>query len=376
MSKCSQLLTALFSSLLLVATVSSDRSAAKNVNPVDFVNPIIGTAGAGHTYPGATVPFGMVQLSPDTGTDGWQWCSGYNYQDRSIIGFSHTHLSGTGCSDLGDFLFAPTVGAIKLSAGSAEKPLAGYRSLFSHADEEASPGYYCVKLQNCSVKAELTASEHVGLHRYTFPEESKANIIIDLGHGIGNVPLSCELNVIGDRILTGFRRTSGWAKDRSLFFAAEFSKPFSSFGTAEDEARPMNGNRRAQGKYVKGWVTFQTQTQEPIVVKVALSTTGIDGAMRNLKTEVPGFDFDSACASPARAGAESSGEFRSSKMAKRRKSWRPFTLLSIIACSRRLSSRMSMEHIEAATTSCIMLRLIVSTQHSLSGILLEPSTRC
>jgi predicted alpha-1,2-mannosidase len=238
------------------------------------------------------VPFGMVQLSPDTGTDGWQWCSGYNYDDKSIIGFSHTHLSGTGCSDLGDFLFMPTTGAVNLSPGTAEKPLSGYRQNFSHSDEITKAGYYSVVLQPAGIKAELTATERVGVHRYSFIPGTRANIIIDLAHGIGNVPLNAELTISGDHTVQCFRRTRGWASDRSIFCVAEFSKPFESFGTSEQEGKPTEGNRHALGQHVKGWVTFKNDSNEPIVVRVGLSTTGYEGALRNLRAEVKSFNFD------------------------------------------------------------------------------------
>ena len=287
-------LSSSFRSLSLAVVLATAATVSKAaVDPVDCVNPFIGTAAHGHTYPGATMPFGMVQLSPDTFTHGWDWCSGYHWSDSSLLGFSHAHLSGTGCPDLGDVLVVPTVGKINLVPGTREEPEKGYRSRFSHTDEKASPGYYSVILKTPGVFAELTATKRVGFHRYTFPKSEEANIIFDLVHGIGDKPIAIELNIVGDRIVTGMRRSAGWAKDQYVFFAAEFSKPFTTFGTATNETQPQVGSRRAEGKKVKGWVTFTTAEREPVLLKVALSTTSIEGAMRNLKAEAPDWNFDS-----------------------------------------------------------------------------------
>ena len=173
--------------ILLVAVLvvgcnsSKDKKAFKD-DILNYVNPFIGTAGHGHTFPGATSPFGMVQLSPDTGLEGWDWCSGYHYSDNSIIGFSHTHLSGTGRSDLMDVMLMPFVGDVKLQAGTKENPDWGYRSRFSHDEEWASPGYYKVNLKDYDIMAELTVSPRCGIHRYTFPENINSHIILDFIH--------------------------------------------------------------------------------------------------------------------------------------------------------------------------------------------------
>jgi predicted alpha-1,2-mannosidase len=299
-------------------TLSNTANGAKPtgvMQPVDFVNPLIGTSGVGHTYPGATVPFGMVQLSPDTGTTGWKWCSGYHFDDASIIGFSHTHLSGTGCSDLGDFLVVPLSGPlttaketkqVKRDSQQPDKssetepgadPNAKKNALqvprlkFAHSNETASPGYYSVKLES-GIKAELTATEHAGMHRYTFPTGKEATLIVDLGHGIGNFVLDSELNIVGDHIVTGFRRSRGWANDRPMFFAAEFSTPFSTWGTADEEKQAPQ-NRHAQGRSIKGWLTFPAQEGKPISLRVGVSTTSIQGALLNLHSEIHDFNFDS-----------------------------------------------------------------------------------
>lgn len=290
LSLLAALVVCLSNTLGTTAATTSPHPTSKDT--LESVNPFIGTAAHGHTYPGATVPFGMVQLSPDTNTTGWDWCSGYHWSDSSILGFSHTHLSGTGCGDLGDILFAPTVGKVNLVPGTREEPEKGYRSRFSHQDEKASPGYYSVLLKTYGIKAELTASRRTGVHRYTFPTSDEANVIIDLVHGIADEPIDLELNIEGERRVTGMRRSKGWAKDQYVFFAAEFSKPFKSFGTATDETKPEPGSRHAKGTKVKGWVTFQTNQAEPVIAKVGLSTVSTEAAERNLRSEVTGWDFD------------------------------------------------------------------------------------
>jgi predicted alpha-1,2-mannosidase len=256
----------------------------------NYVNPFIGTGGHGHTYPGASAPFGMVQLSPDTRIEGWDACGGYHYSDSIILGFTHTHLSGTGVGDYGDILLMPTVGKVNLSPGDANHP--GYRSRFSHKDEKASPGYYSVKLEDYNVKVELTTTKRVGVHRYTFPKTENANIIIDLQHGIGpDHVIESWIKVISDHEIIGFRRSAGWAKDQRLYFAAEFSKPFATFETAVNDSL-VNNQKNAEGKNVKAFVRFSTKDGDAVIVKVALSSVSAEGAMKNMKAEVPGWDFD------------------------------------------------------------------------------------
>ena len=163
-------------------------------SPVDEVRPLLGTGGTGHAYPGAVYPFGLVQLGPDTGERGWDHCSGYKYDDKSIMGFTHTHLHGTGCADLGDILFQPTTGEIRLDVGDPKTPNpAGYRSSFSHDEESASPGYYRVLLKDYGINVELTATAHAGFHKYTFPASDQAHIIVDLVHGVGGKPVEAAL---------------------------------------------------------------------------------------------------------------------------------------------------------------------------------------
>ena len=212
--------------------------------PSSYVNPMIGTDGMGHTFPGACVPFGGVQLSPDTDNvphniDGvyqkrtYEYCAGYRWQDKTIVGFSHTHFSGTGHSDLGDILVMPGTGSVKLVPGTAEDPDSGYRSRFSHDTEKSVPGYYEVLLEDSGVKAQLTATPRVGVHKYTYPAGKDAHVILDLGHGIYNYDgkvLWSVMRVENDTLVTGYRITNGWARTNYTYFAMSFSKPVREYG--------------------------------------------------------------------------------------------------------------------------------------------------
>lgn len=213
--------------------------ATTAVAQIEKVNPVIGTDGMGHTFPGACVPFGMIQLSPDTDTiphnvdgvyqpDVYAYCAGYQYHDSTIVGFSHTHMSGTGHSDLGDILLMPTTGALKLNPGTKDCPDAGYRSRFSHETEKATPGYYEVKLDDYDVKVQLTTTPRVGIHKYTYPKGTDGRVILDLNHGIYNYDgktLWANIRVENDTLLTGYRITNGWARTNYIYFAISFSQP-------------------------------------------------------------------------------------------------------------------------------------------------------
>lgn len=259
-------------------------------NLTKYVDPFIGTGGHGHTFPGATLPFGMVQLSPDTGTLDWDWCSGFHESDSSVIGFSHTHLSGTGCADYGDILIVATVGEIRFQAGSKENPDEGYRSRFKKQNEKASPGYYSVIMDDYNIFAELTATLRAGFHRYTFPENGQANILIDLEHGISDRTTEAFIKIEGNSV-QGFRRSYGWAADQIVYFYAEFSKEFSSFGIYR-KGEAVSGLREAEGTDLKSYLTFSTRKNEQILVKVGISAVSPEGAKKNLLTEIPGWDFN------------------------------------------------------------------------------------
>jgi predicted alpha-1,2-mannosidase len=285
-------------------------------NLIRFVNPLIGTQRMGHTYPGATVPFGMVQLSPDTDTINYEkagkyngevyaYCSGYQYDDPTIVGFSHTHFSGTGHSDLGDFLVMPTVGVLQLNPGTAEHPESGYRSAYSHQNEVAQPGYYQVKLDDDGILAELTATTRVGFHQYTFPQTDSAHIILDLVHGIYNYDdknVWTFVRVENDTLVTGYRQTNGWARTRVEYFAMVFSKPFYQYGHVKYDKPVYRGFYRKfdesknfpemAGKKIRAYFDFNMEEGEKLKIKFALSSVSTDGALKNLQMEIPYWDFE------------------------------------------------------------------------------------
>lgn len=267
-------------------------------SPVDYIDPFIGTGFHGHTYPGATVPFGAVQLSPDTRAGNWDACSGYHYNDTTLKGFSHTHLSGTGCIDLGDILFRPTIRKLNLSAESVYQP-----AVFSHKEEEASAGYYSVFLKEEGIKAELTAMSHVGMHRYTFPVGKEASVIIDLVHLLDNEYIyEAALEKTADNEIAGMRRTRGWTDNQYVYFVAQFSKPFKTVNFVQDK-KPVSADARLSGTDLLALITFAGDGNEPLVVKVGLSVVSEENARKNLEAEVKDFDFEAVRAA-ARAAWE------------------------------------------------------------------------
>ena len=275
----------------------------------DAVDPMIGTGGEGHTYPGAVAPFGMVQLSPDTDTshtirDSYKWAAGYRYTDPTIEGFSHTHFSGAGHSDLGDFLVMPAAGAsVPLEAGNPAKPGSGYRSRFAHTSEVAHPGYYAVTLSDPGVRAEMTAGTRVGVHRYTFPKGAAAHLIVDLRTSLYNYPgkiLWSSIRLLPDGTITGARQTRGWAPDRKLFFAMRASAPLTGHAFVNTETNiaynGFQGPGRASdavaerlGRSLVARLDFGPLAR-PLEVKVALSSVDEAGAVANLESEPDGFD--------------------------------------------------------------------------------------
>lgn len=257
-------------------------------SPVDFVNPFIGTSEHGHVYPGATVPFGMVQLSPDTRVTTWDGCSGYHYSDTNLYGFSHNHLTGTGCPDLGNILLLPTVGELKMEPG--DEPGKGYRTPFSHDQESAHPGYYRVYLPDYKVNVELTATTRVGFHRYTFPESTNSHIILDLLHGVDNQPTETMVTIQDDHTVSGFRRSAGWGGSKVYYFVAEFSRSFDTAVITQDK-KDITA-KTAKGKDLKVHFDFKTKGGEKVLARVALSTVSEDGARANMRAEAPNWDFD------------------------------------------------------------------------------------
>ena len=302
-----------FAALTLAAAATMTAAAQR---PVDYVNPIIGTDGMGHTFPGACAPFGIVQLSPDNDTiphnvDGkyqpmvYEYCAGYQHRDATIVGFSHTHFSGTGHSDLGDILVMPGTGTLRLNPGTAADPDGGYRSRFSHDTEQSVPGYYAVTLADYGVRAEMTATQRVGVHRYTFPKEADGHVIIDLQHGIYNYDgktLWAEMRVVNDRLITGYRITSGWARTNHTYFAIELSQPVTEYGFTDREKIKYKGGwskfdqyhnfPEMAGRKLVAWLKFDTASQPELVMKVALSAVSMEGALKNLRAEASGRSFD------------------------------------------------------------------------------------
>jgi predicted alpha-1,2-mannosidase len=302
--------------LVIFSCLSSYVLSQDMPSPVDLVNPFIGTQEMGHTFPGACVPFGFVQLSPDTDTipyekngrynpDVYRYCAGYQYNDKTIVGFSHTHFNGTGHSDLGDFLIMPTVGKLQLNPGTADHPETGYRSGFRHETEVATPGYYKVHLDEPGVDAELTVTPRAGFHQYTFPETDSAHIILDMAAGIYNYDgkvLWSYVRVVNDTLVTGYRITRGWARTRYIYFAMSFSRPILAYGCRNDEKLIYRGFWRKfdqennfpemAGKKVCAHFDFSTREGEKIKVKVGLSGVSMEGAVKNLQAEIPGWDFE------------------------------------------------------------------------------------
>ena len=299
-------------SLLLISYISHAQQSL-----VQYVKPIIGTEKMGHTYPGATVPFGAVQLSPETDTisyevngkyngEVYKYCAGYKYEDKTIVGFSHTHLSGTGHSDLGDFLIMPTQGKLQLNPGTASNPKSGYRSAYSHTNEVAEAGYYKVKLDDENIVAEMTATTRVGMHQYTFPKSDESHIILDLMAGIYNYDeknVWTYVRVVNDTLITGYRQTNGWARTRTVYFAMSFSKPFTEYGQKNyDNKQAYRGFwgkfdqsknfPEIAGKKIRMYFNFKTEEAEKIKIKFALSSVSQENALQNMRSEIEGWDFE------------------------------------------------------------------------------------
>ncbi|MFZ4262232.1 GH92 family glycosyl hydrolase [Sphingobacterium sp. HJSM2_6] len=300
-----------------------------------YVKPLIGTAKMGHTFPGATVPFGAVQLSPDTDTipyavngkyngEVYRYCAGYQYDDPTIVGFSHTHFSGTGHSDLGDILVMPTQGKVQLNPGTADNPASGYRSAFSHDNEVAETNYYKVKLDKHNILAELTTTTRVGMHRYTFPSSDQSHIILDLTAGIYNYDgknVWTFVRVLNDSTITGFRQTNGWSRTRTVYFAIKTSKKFKNYGAKYmDAASPYKGFWRKfdqQNNHpdlaahnIKMHLDFDTQEGEEVMMKVALSPVSMRNALENMEVETPHWNFDQVVAAGKEAWEKELGRYQ------------------------------------------------------------------
>ena len=302
-------------SLILSSLTTLGSESQTTPSVISYVNPIIGTNGMGHTFPGACAPFGIVQLSPETDTiphnvEGkyqgkvYEYCAGYQHRDNTIVGFSHTHLSGTGHSDLGDILIMPTTGKIQTNPGTADAPENGYRSRFSHDSERCTPGYYEVKLDDYNILAQLTATQRVGVHRYTFPS-ADGQFILDLGHGIYNYEgktLWTYLRVENDTLLTGYRITNGWARQNYTYFAIALSAPIQNYGYTDEQRMKYSGFWRKNdihhnfpdmaGREMSAYFQFKLPQSRQLTVKVALSAVSQSGALANLRAEAAGLSFE------------------------------------------------------------------------------------
>lgn len=253
------------------------------------VDPLIGSGGHGHVFVGASVPFGAVQVGPTNIVKGWDWCSGYHYSDSVVIGFSQLHLSGTGIGDLGDVLIMPYTGNVRTNRGTQENPTSGYGSHYSHSREKARPGYYYVHLDDYNTDVELTATERVALHRYTFPKDQQANIIVDLKEGIGwDAPVETHIAKKDDYTLVGYRYSKGWAVDQRLWFTIKSNVPLKDVNLFDGDSK-VNG-QEVKAVAAKAVISFK-QSPEQVMLKVGISPVSSENAAANISTEMPGWDF-------------------------------------------------------------------------------------
>ncbi len=282
-------------SIVLFSIYGCKKEESIPLNQLTYVDAIIGTAADGHTFPGATTPFGMVQLSPSNDNKGRNWCSGYHYTDTVIKGFAHNHISGAGLGAFGDFLIMPTSGKLNIIPGKGETPDESYRSRFSHDTEKTSPGYYSVVLDDYNIKAELTASPRVGFHRYTFNNAGQNHIIIDPTHNIREDVLNTRIAFLSDTEIQGSKTSHGAAGPRTVYFYATFSKPFEQKGVAiNDEV--VADIKSADNKNTRAFITYNLKKGEQVDVKLALSYVSFEGAKKNFDSEAKNKDFDKALA--------------------------------------------------------------------------------
>jgi len=293
--------------LVLAGTAGCAATAGGKLSPAALTSmplPTVGTAGLGHTFPGACVPFGMVQLSPDTRTNGWEACAGYQANDKQILGFSHNHLSGTGCADLANILLMPAAGPVTVAPAKPKE--SGFPAAFSKDLETVTPGYYRVTLPAQKITVELTATTRAGFHRYTFPAATPVHVLLDLGHGLQTDVREVALSVESDRVLSGYRKYHGWGGAMNFYFVAEFSRPFTSVSAAVDQ-NPAAAGKEFKGKRLRAQADFATAS-EPLLVKVGFSAVSVEGARKNVAAEIPNFDFDKTLANAQRAWQQALGK--------------------------------------------------------------------
>lgn len=300
----------------LCACAPSKTTQQEDLQPLtQYVRPMVGTSGFGNVYPGAQTPFGGIQMSPDTDFDYYDAASGYKYNHMTLLGFSLTHLSGTGIPDLGDFLFMPGTGKIHFTPGTHENPDAGYRSRYSHDREWASPNYYAVDLLDYGVKAEMTSGTRAGMFCFTYPKSDSAFILIDMNHTLWQSCPWSNVRFENDSTITGYKLVKGWGPERHVYFTAVFSKPFAEFGIMQDTIPVVYNTKRfrssleAWGKDLRVWMRFPSAAGETVTVKTAVSAVSTDGAAGNMK-ELAGHDFESLKAAGEQRWNEELNKFK------------------------------------------------------------------
>lgn len=275
----------IFCALLLAAC-----AAPRSEECAAYVDPRIGSGDHGHVFVGANVPFGLVQLGPTSIPQTWDWCSGYNHADTTVIGFGHTHLSGTGIGDLNDISLMPVRGDVTLGRGTADDPSSGMWSLFRRANERCEPGYYSTHLERYGIGVELTATEHVGLSRYTFPASEDAAVVLDLENGQGwDEAVDCGIRVVDSLHVEGWRHSTGWSRDQRVYFCMEFARPFAGCSFSGDSVSLESGTCRGRKLYAR--FDYGNASARPLLVKVALSAVSAENARLNMAAECPGWDF-------------------------------------------------------------------------------------
>ncbi len=296
--------------IVIMGTFIQCTSVKNDISKADYIDPMIGTDGLGHTTPSATTPFGMVQVGPSMETSTWDWkrCSGYHYSDSLIQGFAHNHISGAGLSALGDILIMPMTGELKMTPGSFDNPENGYMSRFSHKEEKASAGYYTVRLADYDINAELTATPRVGFHRYTSNKGDSMHIIIDPIHGLREYNYSGSIEILSDTEIRGWKQSSGLGGTRKTHFYAQFSKPFASFGVVSDSIRYPN-KKSIESNSAKGYVNFQMKKGEAVEIAVSISYVDYEGARENYESEAKGKDFNQVHAEARKLWQEKCDKF-------------------------------------------------------------------
>ncbi|KAF2514943.1 GH92 family glycosyl hydrolase [Flavobacterium foetidum] len=269
--------------------INVDKNQHRQSFATNYVDPFIGTGGHGHTYPGATVPFGMLQVSPDNGISSWDWCSGYHYSDSIVSGFSHLHLSGTGIGDLADILFMPTNKKLDLTAKAASRDFLPYKSKYSHVNEKAVPGYYQVFLEDPKINVELTSTQRTAYHKYTYNNNDTQSVVVDLGFAINwDKAVKTSIKIEDANTISGYRYSTGWAKNQKVFFVAKFSKPITESIITADKKVVSGSN--AEGENTALQLFFDSKSSKELGVKVALSSVSVENAKGNLDAESQNFE--------------------------------------------------------------------------------------